>query len=70
MLDAWVFEFLLGLVCLVSVCCDCMTIGPFIPTDSGVLRTVDPQKSAFWQGRGAPRLEELSQHGQSRASQH
>ena len=26
--------------------------------------------SAAWQGRGAPRLEELSQHGQARASQH
>ena len=26
--------------------------------------------SAAWQGRGAPRLKELSQHGQVRVSQH
>ena len=26
--------------------------------------------SAAWQGRGAQRLEELSQHGQARASEH
>ena len=26
--------------------------------------------SAAWQGRGAPRLEKLSEHGQARASQH
>ena len=26
--------------------------------------------SAAWQGRGAQRLKELSQHGQARASQH
>ena len=28
------------------------------------------QWSVVWQGRGAPRLEELFQHGQARASQH
>ena len=27
-------------------------------------------RSAAWQGRGAQRLEELSEHGQARASQH
>ena len=28
-----------------DICCDCQSICPFIPTDSGVARTVDPQKS-------------------------
>ena len=29
-----------------EICCGCQSICPFIPTDSGVPRTVDPQKSA------------------------
>ena len=28
-----------------DICCACQCICPFIPTDSGVPRTVDPQKS-------------------------
>ena len=28
-----------------DICCACQSICPFIPTDSGVSRTVDPQKS-------------------------
>ena len=28
-----------------DICCACQSICPFIPTDSGVPRTVDPQKS-------------------------
>ena len=28
-----------------DICCSCRSISPFIPTDSGVPRTVDPQKS-------------------------
>ena len=28
-----------------DICCDCQSICPFIPTDSGVPRTVDPQKT-------------------------
>ena len=27
------------------ICCACQSICPFIPTDSGVPRTVDPQES-------------------------
>ena len=28
-----------------DICCACQSVCPFIPTDSGVPRTVDPQKS-------------------------
>ena len=28
-----------------DICCACQSVGPFIPTDSSVPRTVDPQKS-------------------------
>ena len=31
-----------------DICCACQAICPFIPTDSGVPRTVDPQKSLFY----------------------
>ena len=30
-----------------DICCACQSICPFIPTDSGVPRTVDPQKSVY-----------------------
>ena len=47
-----------------------------IPESVGMNGQIDWQAqqmsvwSAAWQGRGARRLEELSQHGQARASQH
>ena len=32
---------------IMCYCCACQSICPFIPTDSGVPRTVDPQKSSW-----------------------